>query len=88
MSFQIQMEMILRMILYYKSFANNEHGLGNKLGKIMYLLCHQITYANVFITNTLPQVLTVSIFSFSQVDSVFSELLDEQPGTSTLMRDT
>lgn len=55
----------------------------------MYFLCHQIiTYANVFITNTLPQVLTVSVFSFSQVDSVFSELLDEQPGTSTLMRDT
>lgn len=77
------------MILYYKSFANNERGLGIKLGRIMYFLCHQIiTYANVFITNTLPQVLTVSIFSFSQVDSVFSELLDEQPGTSTLMRDT
>lgn len=32
LSFQIQMKRILKMILYYKSFANNERGLGSKLG--------------------------------------------------------
>lgn len=59
--FQIQMKRSLKMIPYYKSFANNECGLGSKLGKILYILCLQM----------ISYLKCLSLFYYKQINPTF-----------------
>lgn len=81
------------MTLYYKSFANSEHGLRSRSGKIVTLyyynfllvilpICHWLCKI-VFLIDTILSKVTIFciLFSFSEVDSMLTELQNEQEVT-------
>lgn len=78
------------MTLYYKSFANSEHGLRSRSGKIDYYnfllvilpICHWLCKIMFLIDTILSKVTIFCIlFSFSEVDSMLTELQNEQEVT-------
>lgn len=80
------------MTLYYESFANSEHGLRSRSGKIVTLyydlllvilpICHWLCKIMFLIDTILSNVTIFCIlFSFSEVDSMLTELQNEQEVT-------
>lgn len=89
--FQIQMKRSLKTIPYYKSFANNECGLGSKFGKMIYILCHQtITYVKCLSLFYYKHItpLFECFYIFFQSSGLHVQWTTGYASTSTLIRDT